>query len=89
MRLRGWEPLNPGTQVTHPRATIFAIRNLSHLDFFVGEKNVSCIMGFLNSQDAWFWGQVFAPILGGYIDLDMSAPLQSLHITVFKFHKKL
>lgn len=30
-------------------------------------------MGFLNSQDAWFWGQVFAPILGGYIDLDMSA----------------
>ncbi len=46
-------------------------------------------MGFLNSQDAWFWGQVFAPILGGYIDLDMSAPLQSLHITVFKFHKKL
>ncbi len=70
--LRDWEPLNPSTQVTHPRATMFAICNLSHLDFFVGEKNVSCIMGFLNSQDVWIWGQGFAPILGGYIDLDLS-----------------
>lgn len=69
---RDWEPLNPSTQVTHPRATMFAICNLSHLDFFVGERNVSCIMGFLNSQDVWIWGQGFAPILGGYIDLDLS-----------------
>jgi hypothetical protein len=30
-------------------------------------------MGFLNSQDVWFWGQGFAPIVGGYIDLDLSA----------------
>jgi hypothetical protein len=38
MGLRGWEPPNPSTQVTHPQATMFAICNLSHLDFFVSEK---------------------------------------------------